>query len=79
MVSPESAVFRRQLCGPLASEHNDHRGRKVIYFGGAECNKSVTTLARKACHLGGSEGMLPQENIWILSLIGLDLVCSLRF
>ena len=32
--------------------------------GGAECkcNKSVTTLAHKACHLGGSGGMLPKEN-----------------
>ena len=44
-----------------------HRGRKVIYFGGgggggggAECKISVTTLA---CHLGGSGGMLPQENV----------------
>ena len=39
-------------------------GRSSILGGGAECkcNKSVTTLAHKACHLGGSGGMLPKEN-----------------
>ena len=45
-----------------------HRGRKVIYFGGAGCNKSVTTLACEVCHLGGVGGMLTQENFkpdWI--------------
>ena len=42
-----------------------HRG------GGAECNKSVTTLACEACYLGGSA----LGNFGF----GLDLVHSLRF
>ena len=35
VVSPESAVFRRQLCGPLASEHNDDTRRFL------DCNVST--------------------------------------
>ena len=42
-----------------STECNDHRGRKVIYFGGAECNIIVTTLHSVPSR--GSVGMLPQD------------------